>query len=75
MFNILDSVPRMAKRDSIGIRLEPELKATLLRLAAEDQRSLSSLVCLILNAWITEKSPDARKHRDSLSNRIKEPAP
>lgn len=75
MFNIPGILLCMAKRDSIGIRLEPELKATLLRLATEEQRSLSSLVCLILNAWVAEKSPDARRRRDSLSNRIKEPAP
>jgi ribbon-helix-helix CopG family protein len=44
----------MAKTLSLGIRLQPEVKAALERAALADGRSLSNLVERVLSLWLTE---------------------
>jgi len=44
----------MAKSLSLGVRLQPEVKAALERAAKEDLRSVSGLVEKILHDWLTE---------------------
>jgi len=55
----------MGKTPSLGVRLQPEVKAALQRAAKEDVRSVSSLVEKILLGWLTEhghmKAPPAPK--------------
>lgn len=43
-----DYIPGMAKTHAVGVRLDPEVKAALEREAADDQRSLSSLIAKIV---------------------------
>lgn len=45
----------MAKTANIALRVEPELKAALEKAAAEDVRSLASLVEKILTDWVKTK--------------------
>jgi hypothetical protein len=40
---------------TIGIRVEPELKAALERAAKDDRRTVSSLVEGLLEDWLREK--------------------
>lgn len=42
----------MAKTPSLGIRVQPEVKAALERAAADDLRSVSSLVEKIVVEWL-----------------------
>jgi hypothetical protein len=42
----------MAKGAPIGFRIEPEIKAALESAAKKDDRSLSSLVTIILRDWL-----------------------
>jgi hypothetical protein len=45
----------MVKTPSLGVRVEPETKAALERAAADDDRTVSSLVERILKEWLREK--------------------
>ena len=45
----------MAKGSPIGFRIDPEIKAALERAAKSDDRSLSSLVTIILRDWLRAK--------------------
>jgi len=45
----------MVKTPSLGVRLQPDVKAALERAATEDDRSLSSLVERILKEWLRAK--------------------
>jgi hypothetical protein len=42
----------MARTSPLGFRVEPDLKAALEKAAAEDQRSVSSLILKILTDWL-----------------------
>ena len=42
----------MVKTPSLGVRLQPETKAALDRAAADDDRSVSSMVERILREWL-----------------------
>lgn len=45
----------MAKTNPLGFRIEPELKDALVRAARDDRRSVSSMVEIIIEQWLTEK--------------------
>ena len=45
----------MAKTNSLGIRLQPEVKAALERAAKDDDRSVSGMVERILKGWLVER--------------------
>lgn len=45
----------MAKGAPIGFRIDPEIKAALESAASDDDRSLSSLVTIILRDWLKAK--------------------
>ena len=45
----------MAKTNPLGFRIEPELKDALVRAAKDDRRSVSSMVEIIIEQWLTEK--------------------
>ena len=45
----------MAKTHSLGIRVQPEVKAALERAAADDLRSVSSLVEKISVEWLRDR--------------------
>ena len=45
----------MAKGAPIGFRIDPEIKAALERAAKDDERSVSSLVTLIVRNWLQER--------------------
>ena len=45
----------MAKGAPIGFRIDPNIKAALEAAAAADDRSVSSLVTIILRDWLREK--------------------
>lgn len=45
----------MARSAPIGFRVEPDMKAALEKAAAEDSRSVSSLIVKILNDWLRER--------------------
>lgn len=45
----------MAKGAPIGFRIDPEIKAALEKAAKGDDRSLSSLVTIILRDWLKMK--------------------
>ncbi|MEM7237407.1 MAG: hypothetical protein AAF501_06240 [Pseudomonadota bacterium] len=45
----------MAKGAPIGFRIEPEMKEALEKAAKSDERSLSSLVTIILRNWLKER--------------------
>lgn len=45
----------MARTAQIGFKIEPDLKAALEQAAAEDQRSVSSLVIKILSDWVKSR--------------------
>jgi hypothetical protein len=57
----------MAKTNSLGVRLQPGVKAALERAAKEDMRSLSSLIEKILVEWLRQRgylpppSPESAK--------------
>jgi hypothetical protein len=40
---------------SLAFRVEPALKAALAQAAADDDRSVSSLIARILKAWLTRR--------------------
>jgi hypothetical protein len=42
-------------KEMIGVRLEPELRKIIENVAAEEQRSLSNLVRLIILDWLENK--------------------
>jgi len=46
----------MARTAPIGFRIDPEMKAALEAAAAEDSRSLSSLVIKILTEWLRARA-------------------
>lgn len=45
----------MAKGAPIGFRIEPEIKVALEDAAKADDRSVSSLVTIILRDWLKDK--------------------
>jgi hypothetical protein len=45
----------MTKTNSLGVRLQPEVKAALERAAKDDDRSVSSLVERVLKMWLIEQ--------------------
>lgn len=45
----------MVKPPSLGVRVQPETKDALERAAADDDRTVSSLVERILKEWLREK--------------------
>ena len=45
----------MAKTPPIGVRLDPEAKAEIARIARDDARSVSSLISKIVNEWLAAK--------------------
>jgi hypothetical protein len=45
----------MAKLTPLGVRLEPDTKAALEKAAADDRRSLSSMIDRILVEWLRRK--------------------
>ena len=45
---------QMPKTPSVGVRLDPEMKAALEKAAAADARSLSSLIAKIVSEWVRE---------------------
>lgn len=45
----------MAKGAPIGFRLDPEIKSALENAARDDERSISSMVTIILRKWLEEK--------------------
>jgi hypothetical protein len=45
----------MAKTNPLGFRIEPALKDALVRAAKDDRRSVSSMVEIIIEQWLTEK--------------------
>jgi hypothetical protein len=45
----------MVRTAPLGFRVEPHVKEALARAAADDDRSVSSLVERILKAWLTDK--------------------
>jgi hypothetical protein len=51
----------MARTNPLGVRVEPEIKAALDRAAADDDRSVSSLVERILRAWLVDRGYLAAK--------------
>jgi predicted DNA-binding protein len=51
----------MEELQPTSIRLQPELKAALKRLAQEDRRSLSSYIVLVLERHVTEREKAARR--------------
>jgi hypothetical protein len=42
----------MAKLNPLGVRLEPDTKAALEKAAADDRRSISSMIDRILIEWL-----------------------
>ena len=46
---------RMVRTAPTSIRLDPDVKAALVRAAQDDDRSVSSLIERILKAWLTEQ--------------------
>ena len=44
----------MPKGSPIGFRIEPEIKAALEKAAEDDERSLSSLITVVLKKWLIE---------------------
>lgn len=45
----------MARTNPLGFRVEPEMKAALEKAAAEDSRSLTSMIIKILSDWLKDK--------------------
>ncbi len=45
----------MAKTPSIGVRLDPSVKAALERAAKADQRPLASLIAKIVTEWTRDR--------------------
>lgn len=45
----------MAKTHPLGFRIERNLKEALVRAAKDDHRSVSSLVEILIEKWLTEK--------------------
>ncbi|GEO80970.1 hypothetical protein [Pararhodospirillum oryzae] len=45
----------MVRTAPLGFRVEPEVKDALTRAAADDDRSVSSLVERILKAWLQDR--------------------
>jgi len=45
----------MARTNSLGVRVEPEIKDALEKAAKADDRSVSSLVERILRTWLTDR--------------------
>ncbi|HEX2526906.1 MAG TPA: hypothetical protein VHL31_11510 [Geminicoccus sp.] len=45
----------MAKTNSLGVRLQPDVKAALEKAAKDDMRSLSSLMEKIVTEWLRER--------------------
>ena len=44
----------MVRTHSLGVRVQPEIKAALERAAADDHRSMSSMIEKLLAEWLTE---------------------
>jgi hypothetical protein len=51
-----NTIGDMKKTHPVAIRMDPEVKAALERLAADDNRSLSSYVGLLLRRHVEEKA-------------------
>ncbi len=51
----LSVINTMVKTPSLGVRVQPEIKAALQRAAADDMRSMSSLIDKILIEWLRKK--------------------
>lgn len=45
----------MPKTHSLGVRVQPEVKAALEKAAKDDMRSMSSLIEKALTEWLREK--------------------
>lgn len=45
----------MPKTNSLGVRVAPAIKDALAKAAADDDRSVSSMVERILKAWLQER--------------------
>ena len=45
----------MSKTNPLGFRIERDLKDALVKAAKDDRRSVSSMVQIILERWLTEK--------------------
>jgi hypothetical protein len=45
----------MAKTNPLGFRIEPALKEALVQAAKDDRRSVSSMVEIIIEQWLTDK--------------------
>ena len=54
--NLMSIINIMAKTNSLGIRVQRETKAALEKAAADDMRSMSSLIDKILVEWLRRKS-------------------
>ena len=55
----------MAKTNPLGFRIEPELKDALVRAAKDDRRSVSSMVEIIIEKWLTEKGYIGEARKDA----------
>jgi multiple sugar transport system ATP-binding protein len=45
----------MARTASIALKVEPDLKAAMVRAARDDRRTVSALIEMLLEEWLTEK--------------------
>lgn len=48
---------RIPAKQTTGIRLEPQVRRALIRLAREDGRSLSALISRIVTDWLRKQAP------------------
>jgi hypothetical protein len=55
----------MEELQPTSIRLQPELKAALRRLAQEDRRSLSSYIVLVLERHVLDREKAVRRRNSS----------
>ncbi len=55
----------MSKTHPLGFRIERELKEALTRAARDDRRSVSSLVEIVLEKWLTEHGYLRDNQRDA----------
>jgi hypothetical protein len=66
----------MRRTNSLGVRVQPDVKAGLVKAAADDGRTMSGLCERILSAWLTEHgylpAPGAAKSRAAA--KVKPPA-
>lgn len=55
----------MAKTNPLGFRIEPALKDALVRAARDDRRSVSSMVEIIIEQWLTDKGYIDSQRKDA----------